>query len=77
MAQIRSELLDEAILRLVDLPPDEQDRIAIEILAELCSEEEWARVAASEPYQKWLESQPEKLPEKVRAGLTDPIGEAI
>ncbi len=77
MAQIRSELLDEAILRLVDLPPDEQDRIAIEILAELCSEEEWAQVAASEPYRKWLASQPEREPGKESAGLTDPVKEAV
>lgn len=41
MGRTRTELLDQAIIRLVNLPLEEQDRIAIEILADLCSEEEW------------------------------------
>jgi hypothetical protein len=57
MTQIRSELLDQAILRLVSLPIAEQDRAAIEILSALCSEEEWILLAASEPYQRWLAGQ--------------------
>ncbi len=63
MGRIRTELLDQAIMRLVSLPLDEQDRIAIEILADLCSEEEWALLAASEPYREWLAAQPEKRAE--------------
>jgi hypothetical protein len=39
MNQTRSELLDQAILRLVSLPLAEQDRAAIELLADLCPEE--------------------------------------
>ncbi|MGO9172954.1 MAG: hypothetical protein ACLP7P_13465 [Rhodomicrobium sp.] len=69
MGRNRSELLDQAILRLVDLPRSEQDRIAIEILADLCSEEEWAVVVASEPYQTWLAAQPDEEPERNHASL--------
>jgi hypothetical protein len=61
MSQTRSELLDQAILRLVGLPPGEQDRVAIEILADLCSEEEWVLLVASEPYQRWLAAQQTKI----------------
>jgi hypothetical protein len=57
MDQTRSELLDQAILRLVSLPLAEQDRAAIEILADLCPEEEWVLLVASEPYQRWLATQ--------------------
>jgi len=61
MNQTRSELLDQAILRLVGLPLGEQDRVAIEILADLCSEEEWVLLVASEPYQRWLAAQAAKI----------------
>ena len=73
MGQNRSELLDQAILRLVDLPRGEQDRIAIEILADLCSEEEWAVVVASEAYQTWLAAQPGEEPEINHASLSTPV----
>ena len=69
----RTELLDHAIMRLVNLPPQEQDRIAIEILADLCSEEEWALMAASEPYHRWLASQPENKHERLGASLLSPV----
>ena len=72
MGPDRTVLLDHAIVRLVKLTPEEQDRIAIEILADVCSEEEWALVAASEPYHKWLSSQPEKQPEKAANGFAAP-----
>jgi len=52
MGQIRSELLAQAISRLTQLTPEEQDIAAIEILALICPEEEWILIAASEPYQK-------------------------
>jgi hypothetical protein len=68
MNQTRSELLDQAILRLVGLPPGEQDRIAIEILADLCSEEEWILLVASEPYQRWLAAQQAQI----GAGMSKP-----
>jgi hypothetical protein len=74
MCPARTELLDHAIVRLVALPPQEQDRIAIEILADLCSEEEWALLAASEPYHNWLASRPENKPEKSGASLLSPVG---
>jgi hypothetical protein len=61
MAHGRSELLDQAIARLSGLVREEQDRAAIEILANLCSEEEWVLVVASEPYQQWLAAQSEEL----------------
>ncbi len=73
MGQIRSELLDLAIIRLVDAPRHEQDRLAIEILADLCSEEEWALVAASEAYGNWLAAQPEKQTEKPAARIASPV----
>jgi hypothetical protein len=57
MSQIRSELLNQAILRLASLPLAEQDRAAIEILADICPEEEWVLLVASEPYQRWLATQ--------------------
>jgi hypothetical protein len=63
MGEPRSELLDLAILRLVNLPLEEQNRLAIEILADLCTEEEWALIASSEPYRKWLAAQPAKTPD--------------
>ena len=72
MGQNRSELLDQAILRLVDLSRSEQDRIAIEILADLCSEEEWAVVVASEPYRAWLAAQLDEKPGRERASLSTP-----
>ena len=65
MSRSRSELLDQAILRLVGLPLGEQDRAAIEILADLCSEEEWVLLVASEPYQKWLAAQSAKISEDI------------
>ncbi len=72
MGRTRTELLDHAILRLVSLPLDEQDRIAIEILADLCSQEEWAVFAASEPYHKWLAAQPERRGEIAQPVLPAP-----
>jgi hypothetical protein len=74
MSPTHTELLDHAIMRLVDLPPEEQDRMAIEILADLCSEEEWALLAASEPYHDWLATQPENKPQKSGASLLSPAG---
>lgn len=75
MGQIRSELLDLAIARIVELPREEQDRLAIEILADLCLEEEWLLLAASEPYQKWLAAQPEQQPHIAHASLSTPVTE--
>jgi len=72
MGRIRSLLLDEAIVRLVGLPPEEQDRIAIEILADLCDEEEWVLVASSEPYQRWLAAQPASAAKNMRASVSNP-----
>jgi len=57
MSHIRSDLLNQAIERLAQLPAEEQDRCAIEILANLFSEQEWVILVASEPYQKWLDAQ--------------------
>ncbi len=74
MGRSRTELLDQAIMRLVSLPLDEQDRIAIEILADVCSEEEWALLAASEPYHKWLAAQPEEQAETAKSGFLPPAG---
>jgi len=74
VGRTRTELLDQAIMRLVSLPLDEQDRIAIEILADVCPEEEWALLAASEPYQKWLAQQPENQREIARPGFLPPAG---
>ncbi len=71
MGRIRTELLDQAIMRLVSLPIDQQDRIAIEILADLCSEEEWALLAASEPYHKWLA---DNRPEIAHSNVPAPAG---
>ncbi len=70
MGQIRSELLTQAISRLAQLTPEEQDVAAIEILAAVWPEEEWVLIAASEPYQKWQASQQEKRPEPARASLS-------
>ncbi len=61
MSQMRSELLDEAISRLTALSLEEQDRVAIEVLADVCTEKEWVLVVASAPYQKWLTAQSKKL----------------
>jgi hypothetical protein len=61
MSQMHSELLSQAILRLSLLPRSEQDRFAIEILAGVCSEEEWILFVASEPYQTWLEAESGQL----------------
>ncbi len=44
------------------MPLEEQDMTAIEILAQICSEEEWIHVAASEPYKKWQAAQPDTRP---------------
>jgi hypothetical protein len=61
MAYVRSELLNQAIARLANLAAEQQDRYAIEILADLCSEEEWVLIVASEPYQKWVETQSREI----------------
>lgn len=70
MGQIHSQLLAEAISRLLKLPPEEQDVAAIEILAVICPEEEWVLIAASEPYQKWLATRQEIQPETTLASLS-------
>jgi hypothetical protein len=62
MGQIRSELLAQAISRLSKLPVEEQDMTAIEILAQICSEQEWIHVAASDAYKKWQAKQPDTRP---------------
>ncbi|MFY9641499.1 MAG: hypothetical protein WCD20_10200 [Rhodomicrobium sp.] len=72
MGRTRTELLDQAIIRLVNLPLEEQDRIAIEILADLCSEEEWILLATSEAYQNRRAAQPEK-----RCETEQPEGSAL
>jgi hypothetical protein len=68
MRQDRSELLDLAIARLAGLPPEEQDRVAIEILADVYPEEEWALLVTSEAYGKWLTKQPESQTGLAHAG---------
>jgi hypothetical protein len=70
MGQVRSELLTQAISRLVKLTPEEQDVAAIEILAAVCPEEEWVLIAASEPYQKWLATQAKRPPAAALASLS-------
>ncbi len=70
MGEVRSELLAQAISRLTQLPPAEQDVAAIEILAVICPEEEWVLIAASEPYQKWQASQLEKRPQPALASVS-------
>jgi hypothetical protein len=62
MSDIRSELLAQAISRLAKLPLVEQDMTAIEILAQICSDEEWIHVAASDAYKKWQAKQPDTRP---------------
>ena len=73
MGQTGSELLGQAILRLMKLTPEEQDVAAIEILAVVCPEEEWVLIAASEPYRKWLASQAESPPVHALASLSAPV----
>lgn len=75
MGQIRSELFELAIARIAELPLEEQDRLAIEILADLCSEEDWIILTASEPYQKWLAAQPKQPPHVAHASLSTPVTE--
>ncbi len=69
MGQIHSQLLAEAISRLLKLPPEEQDATAVEILALICSQEDWVLIAASEPYRKWLALRQELPPETTLASL--------
>jgi hypothetical protein len=54
MEQHRTPLLDEAVSKLSNLPDEEQDRYASEILASLSADAEWDRLLASEASQKWL-----------------------
>ena len=70
MGQVRSELLAQAISRLMKLTPEEQDVAAIEILAVVCPEEEWVLIVSSEPYQKWLASQGKQQPQTTLASLS-------
>jgi hypothetical protein len=65
MGQVRSELLDLALSKLTKMPVEEQDETAIEILAQICSGQEWIIVAASEAYKKWQAAQPDTR----RAGI--------
>jgi hypothetical protein len=62
MSQVRSELLALALSKLAKMPVEEQDVTAIEILAQICTEQEWIHVAASEAYKKWQASQPDTRP---------------
>lgn len=60
MTQRRSELLEKAIAELSNLPLEEQDRFAAEILAELADEAIWDRLFISEASQSWLAAQAQK-----------------
>jgi hypothetical protein len=73
MTQHRSELLEKAIAELSNLPLEEQDRFAAEILAELADEAKWDRLFASEASQNWLAAQAQKVRKLDKEGKLTPI----
>jgi hypothetical protein len=74
MTQHRSELLEKAIAELSNLPLEEQDRFAAEILAELADEAKWDRLFASDASQSWLAAQAQKVRTLDKEGKLAPIG---
>ncbi len=49
------EYLDRAIAALKALPPEDHERIALEIIERLEDKSEWDRLVSSEKSRKWLE----------------------
>ncbi|MGO8953280.1 MAG: hypothetical protein ACLPWS_19810 [Rhodomicrobium sp.] len=68
LAQHLTNLLEKAVTELSNLPEDEQDRYASEILASLSADAEWDRLFASEASQKWLAGAAEEARRDVAGG---------
>jgi hypothetical protein len=68
MSQHRTQLLERAFGELSNLPDEEQDRYATEILASLAADAEWDRLFASETSQKWLAAAAEEARRDVAEG---------
>ncbi len=67
-----TELLEEAIMRVQQLPPSEQDAIAQLILDELADEQRWDKAFTQS--QDALGRLAAKVRADIRAGKTKPIG---
>jgi hypothetical protein len=63
-----TSLLEKAVAELSNLPDEEQDRYAAEILATLSADAEWDRLFASEASQKWLAAAAEEARRDVAEG---------
>ncbi len=68
MTQHITNLLEKAVTELSNLPDEEQDRYASEILASLAADAEWDRLFASEASQKWLAEAAEEARRDVAEG---------
>jgi len=68
MTRHLTNLLEKAVAELSNLPDEEQDRYASEILATLSADAEWDRLFASEASQKWLAAAAEEARRDVAEG---------
>ena len=66
-----TDLLQKAFERASELPPDDQDKFARFLLAELESEKEWAELFNRPESEEMLERSADEALAEHRAGLTE------
>jgi hypothetical protein len=71
-----TELLQQAIAQIQQLPPDQQDAIAARFLAELQDEQQWEAQFASTTDDKW-DHMAAMVREEIAKGETVPLDEVF
>ena len=71
-----NQLLQEAFNRAADLPPEEQDRFARFLLAELAADQEWDRLFDQPGSDELLSRLASEALADHRAGATTPLDPA-
>jgi hypothetical protein len=71
-----TELLQQAIAQIQQLPPDQQDEIAARLLAELQDEQKWEAQFAATPDDKW-DQMTAMVRQEIAKGETVPLDEVF
>ena len=71
-----TELLQQAIAQIQQLPPDQQDAIAARFLAELQDEQKWENRFAATTDDQW-DQMAAMVKQEIAKGETVPLGEVF
>jgi phage I-like protein len=71
-----TELLQQVIAQIQQLPPDQQDAIAARLLAELQDEQKWEAQFAATTHDKW-DQMAAMVRQEIAKGETVPLDEVF